>query len=169
MAEAITIRGIWGGMSDALAATVLGDVKRESPDLYREALATAAGAFRIRPDALRQQPVARQAATIRRALTQVTQQDLGAHILINWLTRSQKPMLAQFLDDLGIAHEEGTVKEAIGPEPDPERLAAAVARLRAAFPPEHVRLYLSSFAVITAGEWQHLPGVIDAELPQAAG
>ena len=167
--EAITIRGIWSGMTDDVAATILGDIKRETPDLYREALATAAGSLRMRPQVLRQQPATRQAATIRRALTQVNQQDLGAHLLIAWLTKSQKPMLAQFLDDLGIAHEEGTVKEAIGPEPDPERLAAAVARLRAAFPPEHVRLYLSSFAAITAGEWQHLPSVIDAELPQAAG
>ena len=169
MAEAITIRGIWSGMTDDVAATILGDVKRETPDLYREALATAAGAFRMRPDALRQQPITRQAATIRRALTQVTQQDLGAHILINWLTTSQKPMLVQFLDDLGIVHEEGTVKGEIGPEPDPERLAAAVANLRASFPAEHVRLYLSAFAVITADEWQHLPGLIDAEAPQTAG
>ena len=158
--EAITIRGIWSGMTDDVAAAILGDIKRETPDLYREALATAAGSLRMRPQVLRQQPAARQAATIRRALTQVNQQDLGAHLLIAWLTKSQQPMLAQFLDDLGIAHEEGTVKDGVGPEPEPERLGAAAERLRATFPPEHVRVYLAAFAATTADDWERLPPLI---------
>jgi len=160
VAEPITIRGIWAGMSDDLAATVLGEVRQETPDLYREAVATAAGALRMRPQVLRQQPAARQAATIRRVLTQVGQQELGAHILIEWLTKRQKPMLGQFLDDLGIAHEDGVVKEGIGPEPDAERLNTAVAHLNDTYPPEHVRIYLSAFAAITADDWDQLPALI---------
>jgi hypothetical protein len=162
MADTVTIRGIWGGMSDETAASVLGDVKRETPDLYREALAKTAGAFRMRPEALRQQPLPRQAATIRRALTQVTQQDLGAQILIEWLGKTQKPMLTQFLDELGIAHEDGMVKEGIGEEPEPARLRAAIAHLRTEFPPEQVRIYLQAFSVITADGWEQLPALIDA-------
>jgi hypothetical protein len=160
VAEPITIRGIWAGMSDDLAAMVLSEVRQETPDLYREALATAAGALRMRPQVLRQQPAPRQAATIRRVLTQVGQQELGAHILIEWLTKRQKPMLGQFLDDLGIAHEEGVVKEEIGPEPDAGRLTTAVARLHETYPPEHVRLYLSAFSAITADTWERLPALI---------
>lgn len=160
MAEAITIRSIWAGISDETAATVLGDVKRESPDMYRQAVAAAAGSLKMRPQVLRQQPVPRQAATIRRALTQVNQQDLGAHLLIDWLTKCQKPMLSQFLDDLGIAHEEGMVKERVGSEPEAEKLTAAVERLREAFPPEHVRIYLSAFSIVTTDEWERLPEMI---------
>lgn len=160
VAEPITIRSIWGGMSDEAAASVLGDVKRESPEMYREAVSAAAGSLKMRPQVLRQQPGPRQAATVRRALTQINQQDLGAHLLIEWLTKCQKPMLGQFLDDLGISHEEGTVKEEIGPEPEPERLTAAIERLRESFPPEHVRIYLSAFSVITADEWERLPDLI---------
>jgi len=162
MADAITIRGIWSGMSDETAASVLGDVKREAPDVYREALAKAAAAFRMRPEALRQQPLSRQAATIRRALTQVTQQDLGAHMLIDWLGKTQRPMLAQFLDELGIVHEDGMVKEGVGPEPEPTTLEAAIANLRSSFPPEKVRIYLQAFSAITADEWVRLPEMIDA-------
>jgi hypothetical protein len=161
MADAVTIRGVWGDMSEEMAVTVLGDVKRESPDLYREALAKTAGAFRMRPEALRQQPLARQAANIRRALTQVTQQELGAHLLIEWLTKTQKPMLIHFLDKLGIPHEEGMVKEGVGPEPDPAKLRAAIEGLTAVFPSEHVRVYLLAFSVITADEWASLPGLLE--------
>jgi hypothetical protein len=160
VAETITIRSIWGSMSDEAAATVLGDVKRESPEMYREALNAAAGSLKMRPQVLRQQPGPRQAATIRRALTQVNQQDLGAHLLIEWLTKSQKSMLGQFLDDLGISHEEGTVKEDLGAEPETERLSAAIKRLNESFPPEHVRIYLSAFCVITADDWERLPDLI---------
>jgi hypothetical protein len=169
MANALTIRGIWGGMSDEVAATVLADVRRESPDTYRGAVNTAAAAFRMRPDAFRQQPLPRQAATIRRALTQVNQQEQGALILIEWLTKTQKPMLTQFLDALEIAHEDGTIKDEISPEPDEEKLAAAIAGLRASFPPEQVRVYLQAFSVITADEWQHLPALIDAEVSTPTG
>ena len=161
MAEAVTVRGIWSGMSDDLAATILGEVKQDAPDLYREALASAAAALRMRPQALRQQPAARQAATIRRALTQVGQQELGAHLLIEWLTKRQKSMLSQFLDELGIAHEEGMIKAGVGPEPDPERLAIAVGHLRQSYPPDHVGVYLSAFAALTAHDWQRLPALID--------
>jgi hypothetical protein len=116
----------------------------------------------MRPEALRQQPLPRQAATIRRALTQVTQQDLGAHLLIEWLGKTQKPMLTQFLDELGIAHEDGMVKEGVGEEPEPGRLRAAIEHLRTEFPPENVRVYLQAFSVITADGWEQLPALIDA-------
>ncbi|MGE0544248.1 MAG: hypothetical protein AB7R89_29145 [Dehalococcoidia bacterium] len=160
MAETITIRSIWGGMSDETAAAVLGDVKRELPDLYRQAVATAAGSLKMRPQVLRQQPAARQATTIRRTFTQVNQQDLATHLLIEWLTKCQKPMLGQFLDDLGIEHEDGTIKQELGAEPDAERLSAAIAHLNENFPPEQVRIYLSAFSTITADDWQRLPELI---------
>jgi hypothetical protein len=69
-------------------------------------------------------------------------------------------MLGQFLDDLGISHEDGTVKENVGAEPAAERLSAAIDHLNQTFPPEHVRIYLSAFSVITADDWERLPELI---------
>jgi hypothetical protein len=161
MAEALTIQGIWSGMSDELAATVLREVRAESIDIYRQALGTAAGALRMRPQVLQQQPAPRQAAAIRRSLLQVGREELGAHLLVTWLTTRHKPMLTQFLDELGIAHEEGTIKEETGEEPEEEKLRAAVAHLRENFDTEHVRIYLQAFLVTTAPEWVHLPALID--------
>jgi hypothetical protein len=160
VAESITVRGIWGGMSEETAVSILTDVRRESPNLYRDAVAAAAGSLKMRPQVLRQQPVPRQVAAIRRTLAQVNQQDLGAQLLVEWLTKCQKPMLSQFLDDLGLEHEEGTLKAALGPEPEAEQLSAAVERLKGSFPNEHVRIYLSAFAMLTAGDWTGLPDMI---------
>jgi hypothetical protein len=163
MAEALTIQGIWAAMPDEVATRILREVRAEEADLYRQALGTAAGALRMRPQALQQQPAPRQAAAIRRALTQVGREELGAHLLVTWLTKCRTPMLARFLDDLGIAHEEGTIKDEVGPEPDAAQLRAAIERLYAAFPAEDVRIYLQAFAVTTAVEWEHLPTLIDAQ------
>lgn len=161
MAEPITIRGIWAGMSEPLAATILSEVRGDTPEMYREVLANAAAAFKMRPQALRSQPGPRQAATIRRWFTQVNAEEPGGYFLIQWLTTRQKAMLIQFLDDLGLPHDEGTVQGEIGPEPEHERLTAAVAHLRESFPAEPVRVYLQAFAAITAEEWTGLPALID--------
>lgn len=156
----LTIRGIWGGMSDETAATILGEIRRGSPDVYREALAGTANALRMRLPALQKLPTARQAATIRRALTRMDLQEAGAHILIEWLTTHQRPMLSQLLDELGIAHEEGTVKDDVGPEPAAPRLKEAVERLYRSFPEEHVSVYLAAFSIITANDWPGLRPLI---------
>lgn len=160
MAEALTIQGIWASMPEAFAATVLREVRAESADLYRQALAMTAIALRMRPQALQQQPAARQAAAIRRVLTQVGREELGAQLLALWLTKRRLAMLAQFLDHLGIPHENGTIKDELGPEPEEALLRAAIAGLRAAFPAEDVRVYLQAFAITTAGHWQGLPALI---------
>lgn len=168
MADTLTIRGIWGGMSDETAAAILSDLRRGSPEVYREALAGAARAQRMRLPALQKQPAARQAASIRRALTRLDLQEAGAQILIEWLTKHQQPMLTQFLDDLGIAHEEGTVKDDVGAQPEAARLHVAVEHLYQSFPPEQVRVYLSAFSLMTAHDWPTLPTLLerqqDAEL-----
>jgi hypothetical protein len=167
VAEAVTIRGIWSDMPDEMAAVLLADVRKENADMYRGALAASASALRMRPETLRQQPAPRQAATIRRVLTQVGRDDTGAHILIEWLTKRQRPMLIQFLDDLGIQHEEGEIKEgqSVGEQPEVERLRAAALHLCETYPPEAVRVYLSTFFLTTGDEWTALPEVI-AGLPR---
>jgi hypothetical protein len=160
VAEQLTIRGIWSGMPDTLVTTVLTEVRQDTPEAYREALSGAAKVMHMRPQILRTQPAARQAATIRRALTTIGFEEMGARLLIQWLGARQRPMLTQFLDELGIAHEEGIVKEEVGPEPEREQLAAAVGHLTEQFPVENVRVYLQAFSLITAEEWPTLPELI---------
>lgn len=167
VAEPLTIQSIWAGMPDSLAATVLAEVRQETADLYREAQVIAASALRMRPQVLRQQPAAKQASAIRRVLTQVGREDLGGRLLVEWLTKRHKPMLALFLDDLGIAHEDGIVNDELGAEPATEHLTAAIRRLHAEFPAEQVRVYLQTFAITTGYEWGSLPDLIDQPLDEA--
>jgi hypothetical protein len=52
--------------------------------------------------------------------------------------------MGQFLDALGIAHEDGLIADENLTAPPPDRLVAAAKTLAASFPAEDVSLYLST-------------------------
>jgi hypothetical protein len=69
---------------------------------------------------------------------------VAARLLVAYHLAHQKPMMARFLDELGIPHEEGLIADENLTAPPPERLAGAARALAAAFPAEDVSLYLST-------------------------
>jgi hypothetical protein len=72
-------------------------------------------------------------------------------------------MLGAFLDALGIAHENGVLKGEELKAPEPERLKAAAAVLRAAYPKEAVDLYFQTLLVQDAETWGGLADLIEPE------
>jgi hypothetical protein len=91
--------------------------------------------------------------------------ELGLEILQNWLLGVHRPMLGDFLDELGIAHEEGLV-DVIPPQPPREKVDAAVNALAAKHPPTAVKIYLNLFQPSGAEAWPDLDAllVIDPRL-----
>jgi hypothetical protein len=61
-------------------------------------------------------------------------------------------MMAAFLDALGIAHEDGLIKED-DVKPDAEKIAGAVEQLRSRFPKEDVELYLNTLLCQDPETW----------------
>lgn len=86
---------------------------------------------------------------------------IAARALINYHLARQRPMMASFLDGLGIAHEEGLITDENLPAPDAEKLRAAASELAAKFPSEHVSLYFSTLVSQDPDTWGGL-----ADLPQ---
>jgi hypothetical protein len=68
--------------------------------------------------------------------------------------------MAAFLDALGIAHDNGLITAEDVAPPDEARLLKAVAAVKAAFDPSDVDLYLRTLAVLDAGTWANLPGLL---------
>src|SRR5882724_11471581 len=66
---------------------------------------------------------------------------ISARVLVLYHLSEQRAMMGRFLDALGIAHEEGLIKED-NVTPDRDKLAPAVAVLSEEFPEADVRLYL---------------------------
>lgn len=69
---------------------------------------------------------------------------LAARLLVAFHLRYKRPMMASFLDALGIPHEDGLIAEGELQAPGEERLAEAARTLAASYPAEDVALYLST-------------------------
>jgi hypothetical protein len=86
---------------------------------------------------------------------------LASRLLVSYHLAHQRPMLAAFLDALGIAHEDGVISaDPDGPIPR-ERLEAAASTLDAAFAPDEVTLYLRTLLSQDPETW-----AAAADLPQ---
>jgi hypothetical protein len=88
---------------------------------------------------------------------------MAGRALIVYHLADQRPMMGAFLDALGIAHVNGLI-EADSVKPDPAKLVPAAAQLASQFPPEAVRLYLSTLLCQDPDTWGGL-----AEIVKAAG
>ena len=87
---------------------------------------------------------------------------LATRALIAYHFATQRPLMATFLDALGIAHDEGLITaEEVAP-PDRERLAAATAALLAAHPGDDATRYLKTLVALDGDTWVNLPPVLGA-------
>jgi hypothetical protein len=88
---------------------------------------------------------------------------LAGRALILYHLAEQRPMMGDFLDALGIKHENGLIEDD-ALKPDPAKIPAAVAVIAAGYPAEHVSLYLSTLLCQDPDTWAGL-----ADVPQTAG
>ena len=77
---------------------------------------------------------------------------IAARALILYHLAAQRPMMAAFLDELGIEHEDGLIKEE-SVKPDPAKLKPAVDKIAAQFPADDVSLYLHTLLVQDPETW----------------
>ena len=89
---------------------------------------------------------------------------IAARALVNYHLDRQRPMMAAFLDALGIAHENGLISEENVTKPDAAQLKAAASDLASKFPKEDVLLYFSTLVSQDPETWESL---VDVSEPSA--
>jgi hypothetical protein len=112
----------------------------------------------VRPQAVRTLPAERKAA----ALASVAEPSelLAASLLVALHLGERRPLLAAFLDAVGLAHDQGLLAEDSAPEPVAEDAARrGVEALMAAYPPDHVRTYLNTLFLQDHDRWAALARV----------
>jgi hypothetical protein len=90
---------------------------------------------------------------------------LAARLLVAYHLAQQRPMMAAFLDSLGIAHDEGLIADEDLKPPEPEALKAAAAALSNAFPQEDVSLYLTMLVWQDPDTWGALSDALQSSTP----
>jgi len=88
---------------------------------------------------------------------------VAARLLVAYHLAHQRPMMAAFLNHLGLAHEDGIIADDGVETPSAEALAGAAKALAGAFPAADVSVYLSTLVWQDPDTWGAL-----ADLPEVA-
>src|SRR5918993_3078219 len=131
-----------------------------SADQQMEAVASIATHMKFRPRSILALTPEKRARYLAQLPT--VSDAVAARALVNYHLERQRPMMSAFLDALGVAHENGLIKDDAIVKPETARLREAAAEIAAKFPPEDVALYLSTLVSQDPETWGEL-----SELPQS--
>lgn len=132
-----------------------------SDEQQMEAVGAIATQMKFRPRSVIGLPPERRAKYLAQLPT--VSDAIAARALVSYHLERQRPMMAAFLDSLGIPHENGLITEDAVAKPDAERLKTAAEELAAKFDASDVSVYLSTLVSQDPETWGTL-----ADLPQVA-
>jgi hypothetical protein len=152
---------VFASMSPERAVEMMRVLAEEVPAVFAQAIAAASVAMKARPVYLQRQPFEKRVEAARRALSRVTSNPVAGEVLAVYFLECRKELLVEWLDAVGLEHEEGTL-EADAPPPPPE-LRKAVERFLAADDDPDRRLLLAAFAAQEAIDWPDLEALLAAD------
>lgn len=159
----LTPARLWSELDPAtrtLAAESLYAYAWEDGSPRAEADRAIAATLRFREQAVRRLPLGKRAHYVAHAVR--PGDALASSLLMALHLTHRRALLETFLNELAIPHKNGIIDDNHRLEPfPPERLAAAVRRLRAGFAAAEVELYLSSLLAMDPAAWGGLGGVLD--------
>jgi hypothetical protein len=134
--------------------------------LYKATIDSLAKQRKLRPVFIERKPRLERYAWMKEALGRKQNEGVAAHLLQIWLIGSHKQLLCDFLDLLGIAHDENGTIENLPPAPPKEKLADAVGTLLEKHDPTVVAVYMHAFQALDNEGWSTLEELLheDARL-----
>jgi hypothetical protein len=147
---------VFSAMTPERAREVLKAISEVSPGTFAQAVALASAAMRARPVFLMRQPFEKRADAVRRTLSRVAASDVAEELLAVYFLQCKKPLLLEWLDLIGLEHEEGGLKLEAPPEPPADLLEKAVRTFRKGEEAPDRELLLQAFAAQTAIDWPEL-------------
>jgi hypothetical protein len=144
----------------ALADAFWREKDDDSPETtvqHVEAIAAIARRMNFRTKSVQALPIDRKA----RQLAQMNDVSdaIATRALIAYHFSSQRPLMAAFLNALGVANDNGLITAEDVPVPETEQLKAAIGQL-AEFPPEDVLLYLRTLTAVDEDTWRNVPAAM---------
>lgn len=154
---------IFQAISPELGKSIFQDLRDTHKEVYSSTLASLAQQKRLRPVFIQRKPVPQQIEWMVKTAKQKVADGVSEHVLQIWLLKSQQEMLIEFLDALGVEHDdEGTVDDL--PETlDPKKLKKAVDLLLGKYPQENVVLYLHMFQMQRPGGWEEVTEILEKD------
>jgi|SRR4051812_35113523 hypothetical protein len=158
----LTSHEIIGFMSPNQALEILNYAYESDKPLYHTLTKAVAEARKLRPVFLERQPRAERHHDMIATLSRPALDAITGNLIRTWLLKKYSPMLADFLDALGITHKDGVVDD-LPAAVDDAKLAAAVDALLAKYPPEVVAIYLQAFNEMNEADWANLKTMLEQD------
>lgn len=158
----LTSHELYGFMSPNLALEILSYAFESDKPLYRATLQAVAEARKVRPIFLERQPRVDRHNQMVSTLARPSLELVTGNLIRAWLVKKHKNMLIDFLNSLGIQHNEGVVEE-LPPSMDDEKLRPAIDALVAKYPREAVAVYLHAFNDMNEANWPNLKTLLESD------
>jgi hypothetical protein len=153
---------LFAAMSPEQARGLLGALQEKAPLAWAQALGLTAGALKARPVFLQRQPADRRAELVRKALARVSADPIAEEMLAVYFIECRKDLLVDWLDRLGVEHEDGTLAGEPA-EPSEKKLREAVEGFRkqaSADDGADRELLLRAFAAQSSIDWPKLDALL---------
>jgi hypothetical protein len=152
---------IFAAMSPDRAAAVMSGLSESAPQMFKQALIAASASMNARPTYLQRQPFEKQVGAIRRALSRVAANGVAEEILAVYFLDCRKPLLVEWLDLLGIKHEDGILEADSPAAPAKAELEKARSTFCGDDDDGDRALLLSAFAAQSAVDWPDLEALLE--------
>jgi hypothetical protein len=156
MASALRSHQVFASLAPEHAQVVMRSLAEKAPAIFAQAVAAASAAMKARPIYLQRQPFEKRAEAVRRTLSRVSAAQVAGEILAVYFLECRKELLVEWLDGVGLEHEDGTLLADAPPAPAGPELRAAVDTFLGAQDDPDRRLLLAAFAAQDAIEWPAL-------------
>jgi len=150
---------IFAHMSPERAESFFEVLAEKSPGMFMQAVHAAAGAMKSRPQFLLKQPFPKQAAAVRRAFSRVAAGVVAEEILATYFLECRVEVLTDWLDRVGLEHEDGILKEGVPSQPAADELKKHVEAYRSDPDPDR-ELLLQAFAAQSTIDWPDLDALL---------
>lgn len=151
---------VFARMTPGRAHALLEGLRKEAPGVYTQALGAASLWLRARPQFVTKQSPEKRAQFVRQALARVATNLIAEEVLAAYFLQVKKPLLVEWLDAIGLEHEDGSLASDAPPEPERLALEKAVAAFRKPDDAGDRELLLQAFAAQSAIEWPALEALI---------
>lgn len=160
MSTKLTSSDIFQRASPALASNLFSFVFEKEKPLYKATIEAVAKQRKLRPVFIERKPRNERHAWLHEALGRKASDAIAGHILQIWLVGQHKALLCDFLDALGIKHDENGTVEQLPPQPEKELLEKAVNDVLQKHDHEVVAVYLHAFQALNDTGWTNLDEIL---------
>lgn len=150
-------------MPESTCTAMLGDLFENEKALYKNLIENLAKQRKLRPVFIERKPRVERFAWLKDALGRKQNEAIAANLLQIWLVSRHPKMLCDFLDHLGIKHEENGTVDQMPPQPEKAAIETAVNSLLEKYDPAIVAVYVHAFQALDETGWPLLEEVIAAE------